>query len=974
MEPALDVFHPMLRVLERYRRDVHQLAPPSSEDALTRAIAAIGQPVPLSLTRFLERWNGAALFRGALQIRSADELAPVSERVPSVIAFAEGPLPQDRWCFAPDGVGGAVFGRWLDEEQAFEPLHERFERWFAALVRILDENRREDEERLQAHIDADPSCGHLLLAQADAALYEGDASAARHLLRKATAAHPGLVVAWERLGDTLIGDDDSAARWAYLKALRAIRLPASYPTLPAVEPRLMRTLASMFPAGDDAWERELTWFIDEAVRDIGDHRELELFESAAIALCEVRVARGERVDALETLRAHIDRARSFHVRSPLFEASLLAGRLEVELGHHDEAERRLRVFRIAPPPLRARAQLLVGEIAVSRQEPWATEILGDALRAGLDDPADRARCEVLLGRRALFDEDPDRAESHLTQALSLANLAAEPQLVALAHLGLADLARQRGDLASAEAGYRLARGSAGDDPELLQRVLVRRGNLFEHAGEPSAALRDYLRAAEALAALQLPIREAWARLRGAALGAEGQAELARSRFQDADFAAGVAAVDAILDEPGRSLEWHLARTTDHARERANAQRARPPLSRADAERPERRIGAHRAAIAACNVGVVTELAAVMDGTSRTLAHTTPRLTDPNLTRYVAAADLLSGHRSYEAAEVLLRHLLEVRCPGHAGQALVGAMARSKNAAIVDGLLEALDGGFDPNGMAAAADVLGWRREKAAVETLRRLMAKDAHRTPRRAAITALGRIGDEEAIPDLLEALETPELAEATSIALLLLGEWTGVDHQGQALASREPGMGRSLGEIVGRYGGPAYLLLLLRTSELEGPAGLGALQGLGYLGDPRGIERLIEATAARDPHRVRVANGALELLTGHSESADESLLRNRWLEWWHQVGHELKSGRRYRHGQLMSPGMLVERMAHDDAMVRRSTYDELVISTGARLPFDADGPFRVQVAHQTAWRAWWQAHQTEFPAGGWWFHGEAIG
>ena len=36
-----------------------------------------------------------------------------------------------------------------------------------------------------------------------------------------------------------------------------------------------------------------------------------------------------------------------------------------------------------------------------------------------------------------------------------------------------------------------------------------------------------------------------------------------------------------------------------------------------------------------------------------------------------------------------------------------------------GLLEALDGGFDPAGMALAAEVLGWRREPEAVPVLRR---------------------------------------------------------------------------------------------------------------------------------------------------------------------------------------------------------------------------------------------------------------
>lgn len=70
----------------------------------------------------------------------------------------------------------------------------------------------------------------------------------------------------------------------------------------------------------------------------------------------------------------------------------------------------------------------------------------------------------------------------------------------------------------------------------------------------------------------------------------------------------------------------------------------------------------------------------------------------------------------------------------------------------------------------------------------------------------------------------------------------------------------------------------------------------------------------------------------------------------------------------------MIERMGHDDAQVRASTYDELVIGTGVRLPFDGDGPFRVQVQHQARWRAWWAAEQPRWPAGRWTFHGEDVG
>ena len=208
-----------------------------------------------------------------------------------------------------------------------------------------------------------------------------------------------------------------------------------------------------------------------------------------------------------------------------------------------------------------------------------------------------------------------------------------------------------------------------------------------------------------------------------------------------------------------------------------------------------------------------------------------------------------------------------------------------------------------------------------------------------------------------------------------MAGEWQGVDAQAQALASRKESISRSLGEIVGRYGGPSYMLLLFRTAELEGPAGIGAIHGLGYLGEARAVQRLIDALASRDITRCQMANAALEIITGHHEDPEESLLRNRWIEWWDKNGDGFQEGRRYRHGELMSPTSLLRRLEHDDPLVRRNAYDELVISTGEHMPFDAEGPYRVQVNHIQTWRRWWNMQDSErWPAGRWWFHGETIG
>ncbi|RME25808.1 MAG: tetratricopeptide repeat protein, partial [Deltaproteobacteria bacterium] len=916
-----------------------------------------------------------------LRLRAVHELAAAADAADAVIIFADGPRPEDHWAYAPAEPDGAVFGRWADG--AFTPLHERFDRWLTGTLRILDENIHDPARQLAARLDVDPECGFLLLAEAEQVLAAGDPERARALLRRATAADPGLVTAWERLGETLLGDDRQGARWAFLKALRAVRLPRPYPTTLGVEPGLMRTLTSLFPPADPAWEVELERFLSENVRDCTAYEELALVESAAVELARVRLAGGRREEARAGLAQLLERARGFAWRAVMTEAVLTLARIEIDLGHHDDAERRLRVLRHAPPDTWARAELLIGHIAVSRMEPWAEEIL-DGLVARLDDPADQCQVELLRAERALHTEALDVAEDALEQAEGYAERLQDPVLYGTTWLLRGDLLVMQGDPAGAEQAWRRARGAGSDDPVLLTRILLRRGDLYAMTGDPERALDDYMRAAEGFRNLGLPLREAWAHVRLAGLALEGAADRARQLFQAADHAAGVAAADAAVGDSGRSLDWHLNRAAEHARDRANARRARPPLTRADADRPERRLGAHRLAIARADDRAVRALAAELDLRARELERSDGRPTDPALIRYVAAADLLAGHRSYDAAEILLRQLVTVRPSGHARRALVGAMARSPNAALTLGLIEHLQSEADPGAVAAVAEVLGWRREEEAVPPLRRLAGADAHPTVRKAAIVALGRIGAADAAPDLHPALEVPELAAAASVALLLLGDWAGVDHVAQTLAavaacggSAElrggPGLSRSMGEIVGRYGGPSYLLLLMRLAESEGSAGLGALQGLGYLGDPRAVPRLIDACAGRDTQRVRVATAALEVLTGHREDPEESLLRNRWASWWDSHGGAFIEGRRYRLGRPLDPGLLIERMSHDDLMVRRTTYDELVIGTGVRLPFDADGPYRIQVIHQARWRDWWARNITRWPPGRWTFHGEDV-
>jgi HEAT repeat protein len=967
MHAAPDPLAPVMGLLARYRSDVHTMRPATTAATLDAVEEHLGVLLPQGLRAFLVRHNGATLFRGALRVRAAADLASPETRAPEVTLFADGPRDDDHWGVAAT-ADGYHFGRW--DGTCLHPLHEAFPAWLHAQARILDEDRRDPAAQLAVRLEVDPDCGLLHLAQGERLLADGDADGAIRALRRAVALAPELAPAWQRLGETLLGTDRGEAQVAFLVALRATRLPVDYPGFPHAEPSLFRTLEALFPAGDAGWERELHRLLHERVTSLRHPEGVALYEAAALALARVHLTRDDRRAAREVLVALRDRTAGMAAVADLPELTLALVDLETALGLHDSAEDALRRLRRHPDDgVRARADLALGRIALLREEPWVDEILHEAL-AGPITTADR--CDALLlsaehaiARRADGGADA-RVPAALEEAARLAGLLGDDARKARASLLFGDVARARGDLPAACRNWL----ACDADPEASLRAEVRLGDL---AADPGEALAHYARAVDGYRRLQLPIREAWARLRLVRCGDASQAEDARRIFREAGLAAGVAAADAVVDRPEANVAWHLTRAAELARQRQEAQRMRPPLVRADADRPERRLLAHRRAIARGDGRVVETLSDALRDELPRVEHAAGRPYDPGVMRFVAALDLLAGHPGWDAARVMMQLLVADIQNDTASRALMGALARSPNMTLVEALLAAVRSLTEPRALAAAAEALGWRREAEAAPRLRELAATGSSPV-RRAAITALGRIGDEDAIDVILPALEVPELAEAASVALLLLGEWRGVDFHGQALAQDRTNLTRSPGELVGRHGGPSYLLLLLRVADREGPAGLGAIQGLGLLGSMRAVPKLIELCGHRDPARAASAQAALELLTGQRSDPEDPYPRQRWDIWWQTHGAAYDEGRRWRAGKPLDVRALVARLGDDDVGVRMSSYDELAISTGERLPFDADGPWRAQLAHRDAWTRWYDAHGHALSTRGWLFHGNEVG
>ena len=977
MTNAIDPFHPLLRLMDRYRQDVHHLRPAAAEGVFEEAAEHLGQELPVSLTAFLTRWNGAVLFRGVLRLRSSAELAPAHQDHPNVVLFADGPKEGDRWAYVKTDAGH-VFGRWHEnEEGAFEldPQYLTYHRWLMGMLQILEQAPKTDAQREELRLTCDPQNPFLLLRRAEGLIANGDPEKATACLRQATVSDPALLPAWHRLGDVLAGQDPGEARFAYIKALRAVRLPVPYPGAPTADPDLIGSLEGLFDATDAGWERELRDLLDERIRDARSAKAMALVQAAGLAYARVFLARGDRQGAAKMLAALVKRSQAFAHTGLLPELRLLLARLDTELGRHNQAEESLRPLERQGDALtQARARLALGRVVVARQEPWAEEILEEAL-TGLQDQDEQSQAWLLLAERHLLLDRAERAGACLERAHSLLHSTGNQAQRAHWAMLSGDLHRQQDRLEEAQTAYgeaeRLAQQSGRI--ELRWRLALRAGDLAAAAGQLDQAAAAWQGAEAGFDKLNLPIRRGWALLRLGRLGDREALRLAGEAFRAADLAAGVAAVDGARNRPQHSLDWHIERATEHSRVRAEAQRAKPPLERADADRPERRLGAHEAAVAACEPAVAEALAAEIHQAARGLESATLRAGDPRLSRYVAALDLLAHHRSYEAARALLDHMASAFIPGLPGRALESAMARSPNAALVDGLLETLEEADDPVAVSRSAEVLGWRRERAAIPRLTQLAREERAKGVQRAAIVALGRIGGAEAIDDIVAALDVPELGESASIALLLLGDRRGVNYHAQLLGRGDTTRGASPGEIVGRYGDPSFLLLLKGSVARDEEVARGALTGLGYLGDPRAAELLVDSTARPEARVAAVASAALEILTGHHEPHEVPDLRLRWKRAWARMEKAFIPGQRYRYGRKLDPGVLIERLGADDLLTRRSAYDELVITTGAQFPFDADGAWRLQVHHRLGWERWWQDNRDHYIPGSWTFHGDVV-
>ena len=975
MSPTAEMFAPIERIVTKYKSDVNHLSPAASQSALSSAEQHLGRRLPDGLRDFLARYNGAILLRGALRIRNAAEFVIASDTSPQVTLFAEG-QEDTHWAWATDSKGNHAFGLWNGKTMV--PVHSTFKGWLAGTLAVTETRVSRQEDRASLRFSADPQDVYQLVQAGERYLEKGQPESAADYFRTATKHPAGEVCAWQRLGDALAASDRSAARQAWLTSFRNTQLPLPWPGAPCVESHVLRSLKAAF-SDPEQYERELRRFLQDQVGDVTSQLEAQIVFSAARNLSASLLGRGKRTEARDALAELLRRCRAFSWSEVPWTAVLELAALETQLGNHDEAEALLRrVRREAPKAHQSAGLLLLAQIAITRQEPWAEDILEMARKAGMDE-AQQVIASVLRVERSLRLERVEAARKWVQMAQLAVGKLGKPAMQGRCGLAAGDTYRASGEPEEAMKQYAAALKALDiqDHPETRFRLHLRIGDIYQGQRQLKKAEEAYKTAAEGFAAHELPVREGWTLLRLARLTENNKRllEIAKTKFERSDLAAGVAAVDTILGRPGESLDWHLNRATAQARARYDAQRSKPPWERADAERPERRLGAHRLAIAACEEPIIGALARELDSCARAMGTGRSRPTDPPVMRYIAAVDLVAGHRSYSAAKLLLDHLVNQSVTGPARRALQGAVARSPNAALVDGLLRCIEtpSQYPASVVAEASEALGLRRESHAISALVALAKPDSNPISRKAAITALGRIGDRDNVDMIAEALKNPALEEVAALALLMMGDRRGIDFHARALTENRRGLTGCPGEIVGRYGGPSHLLLLRNAATGSDDGSLGAILGLGLLGDPRAIPVLLKALEHRDRKVCDVANGALEILTGHQEEMDQPGWKSRWHIWWEQNEAAMVPGVRHRNGEVYDVNLLLKNMQHSDPWVRRTSYDELVITTGHFLPFDSDGPWRTQQTHIRGWNHWWKEARTWLIPGHWYLDGQTI-
>ncbi|CAM2064023.1 hypothetical protein SCOR_01570 [Sulfidibacter corallicola] len=356
----------------------------------------------------------------------------------------------------------------------------------------------------------------------------------------------------------------------------------------------------------------------------------------------------------------------------------------------------------------------------------------------------------------------------------------------------------------------------------------------------------------------------------------------------------------------------------------------------------------------------------------------------------------------------LKEVMAAAMDDESRQAAVEALCRFMPRSAT-GWLEHTVKGRDGTQVAAAAQIIGFRRASCAVP-----LSADASPNQEVAPLWkawALGRLGRKEACPALrahLAACGEPAGSALLALSLLRLGDAAVLTWCRNRIGT-EPWPALALG-----LAGDASDGTLLRRIAFAQRVDPDSVLALGLLGDPVAIPQMLDLLDATSSDPVaEAASLALYLIAGaplfedvgvpepfdedelfdderaklHQGGEVEGLARHRssfrrisqdgnlWRAWWREHEDSFTAGRRYRCGALLQPRDLVANLANEilPKQLRALFYEELVIRYGAEIPFETTMYVDDQCTAIEALRQWGEAKIKDFEPGAWYRHGNQV-
>lgn len=248
------------------------------------------------------------------------------------------------------------------------------------------------------------------------------------------------------------------------------------------------------------------------------------------------------------------------------------------------------------------------------------------------------------------------------------------------------------------------------------------------------------------------------------------------------------------------------------------------------------------------------------------------------------------------------------------------------------------------------------------------------------------------------------ELVEQVAKTLLIMGDETVIDQCHDKVAR--------LPYIYALSGGKSANQMLLRLAK-EGIADGDSLMALGLSGDISAVPNLL--AYLKHPDYAEMAAQALQLFSGANlygnvhiaEKVEEdelfenevedfkmgvlpknidgnpfgdeiqqlSLDQQLWQSWFQQHKDQFVEGLRYRNGQLMTPGEILNGLVSNQTpyKIRQFLYEELRINYDVNIAFNADDLVYMQKNQLNEIYQWVEQNKASFKPGSWYFNGTEI-